>query len=603
MTIRSTVTRLLARAARFGPPAGDTAPAPDAAVMARVSALEEQLRREQLARERLELLLSSMHDAVFVIDTAGVVEQVNAAAAALLETTVEDLAGQAFDGLLANDGGNGFHLDGARMQRRELALRTRHGREVPVSCSCAALPDGWIITAHDIAERKLAEQRIRYLARIDSLTKVPNRMQFQHLVQRAIARARRGRHRLALLYLDLDHFKEVNDSHGHSAGDLCLEVLTERLSAKLPDGAIIGRLAGDEFGVLLDQLDLAQDLPAQVSAVVEPALTALHQPVDFQGHQLHLAASAGVAFYPRDAGNVIDLIRNADAALFHAKRRGGNRIEFYHPDMNAEAAERLLLKARLRQAFGKHELRVYYQPKYSLADGRLVGAEALVRWALDDRGLVLPADFIPLAEESSLILDIGEYVLDQVCTDLAGWQGFPSVDGSVAVNLSLRQLNQADFVGQVESILARRSIDPARLEMEITESTMMENPQRTIRILGELHDMGMRLAIDDFGTGYSSLSALQKFPISTLKIDQSFVGSVTSSHDQATICSMIIEMGHSLEMDVVAEGVETEDQLRFLRALNCDYAQGHLFGPAMPAERMGELIRAGNQSRYPTSSM
>ena len=602
MTIRSTVTRLLARAARSGQPGGEAVPAPDPA-LARVRELEEQLRSEQLARSRLELLLSSMDDAVFVIDAQGVVEQANAAAATLLETTVEDLAGKPFQSLLASEGASGFHLDSAHVQRRELALRTRRGREVPVSCSCAALPAGWIITAHDIADRKLAEQRIRYLARIDSLTKVPNRMQFQHLVQRAIARARRGRHRLALLYLDLDHFKEVNDSHGHSAGDLCLETLTERLSHRLPDGAIIGRLAGDEFGVLIDQLDPGRDLPAQLTAAVTPALAALREPLDFQGHLLHLAASAGVAFYPRDAGNVIDLIRNADAALFHAKRRGGARIEFYHPDMNAAAAERLMLKARLRQAFGKHELRVYYQPKYNLADGRMAGAEALVRWAMDDRGLVLPAEFIPLAEESSLILEIGEYVLDQVCTDLAGWPGFPAADARVAVNLSLRQLNQPDFVGQVESILARHDIDPARLELEITESTMMENPQRTIRILSELHDLGMRLAIDDFGTGYSSLSALQKFPISTLKIDQSFVGNVTGSHDQATIVSMIIEMGHSLEMDVVAEGVETEDQLRFLRALNCDYAQGHLFGPAMSAERLGELIQAGDQSRYPTSSM
>jgi diguanylate cyclase (GGDEF)-like protein/PAS domain S-box-containing protein len=580
---------------------------------AEVGALAQSLDRLRLhlgsaasSRDYLNQVIDSISDAVVLTRMDGTITRVNPAAERLLGRVASDLRGQLLSALVAPSQRDTFTLADAHARTRETSLINAAGDEVPVSYTCAEIATdepavrGYVITARNISERKTAEQRIRYLARIDALTKVPNRMQFQHLLQRSMARARRGNHRLALIYLDVDKFKEINDTYGHTAGDLCLETMTDRLRSILPDASVVGRLAGDEFGVILDNLDPTRNLRAEVVATTRLLQETITEPLIFQGHQLYISASAGIALYPGDGNNVIDLIRNADAALYRAKRQGGGALEVYHADMNAAAVERLMLKSRLRKAFEKDELRVHYQPKVSLRDGTIVGAEALVRWELTDRGIVLPAEFIPLAEESNLILQIGEWVLDRVCRDYKSWQLTPMKPGRVSVNLSLRQLKQRNFVSRVQAIYGRHGVSPSALELEITESTMMEDPTRTLRLLNELHNTGLRLAIDDFGTGYSSLSALQQFPISTLKIDQSFVCNATTSHDQATIVSMIIEMGHTLRLDVVAEGVESEDQLRFLRALNCDYAQGLLFGRAMAADDFRDLVlaQAGGAGRY-----
>jgi len=568
--------------------------------------LRLSLRTTASSRDYLSQVIASMSDAVVLTRMDGAISRVNPAAEKLLGQTAADLRGQLLANLVAGNRREAFTLADPQARTRETAFVNGTGDEVPVAYTAAEIVAdepgvrGYVITARNISDRKVAEQRIRYLARIDALTKVPNRMQFQHLLQRAIARARRGDHRLALIYLDVDKFKEINDTFGHTAGDLCLETLTDRLRSLLPDSSVVGRLAGDEFGVILDNLDPARNLRAEVVATTRLLQETIAEPLSYQGHQLYMTASAGVALYPGDGNNVIDLIRNADAALYRAKRQGGGALDVYHADMNAATVERLMLKSRLRKAFEKNELLVHYQPKIDLRDGSIAGAEALVRWELTDRGIVLPSEFIPLAEESNMILQIGEWVLDRVCTDYKNWQLTPVSPGRVAVNLSLRQLKQRDFITRVQAIYAKHGVRPAALELEITETTLMEDPKRTLRLLDELHQMGLRLAIDDFGTGYSSLSALQQFPISTLKIDQSFVRNATTNHDQATIVSMIIEMGHSLKLEVVAEGVETEDQLRFLRALNCDYAQGLLFGRAMAADDFRDLLldEGGGASRY-----
>ena len=305
-----------------------------------------------------------------------------------------------------------------------------------------------------------------------------------------------------------------------------------------------------------------------------------------------MTASMGIAFYPADAPNVIDLIRNADAALYHAKKNGGNIFSYYRPEMNEAAVERLMTKSKLKRAFERDELLVHYQPKYNIKTGEVFGAEALVRWELPDRGIILPSDFIPIAEETNLIIEIGEWVLDRVCEDFRYWQRSVGNAGRISVNLSLKQLRQPNFIARISSILRSYELSPTSLELEITETTLMEDPVRTIKLLDELYSLGLHLAIDDFGTGYSSLSALQQFPISTLKIDQSFVKNVAVNSDDATIVGTIIHMGRSLQMDVVAEGVETEEQLNFLQTLDCTYVQGLLFGNPMSSDNYLELLLA-----------
>jgi EAL domain-containing protein (putative c-di-GMP-specific phosphodiesterase class I) len=300
----------------------------------------------------------------------------------------------------------------------------------------------------------------------------------------------------------------------------------------------------------------------------------------------------GIAYYPTDAANVIDLIRNADAALYHAKKAGGNQFAHYSPEMNVAAVERLMTKSKLKRAFERDELLVHYQPKYNLETGEVFGAEALVRWELPERGLILPSDFIPLAEETSLIIDIGEWVLDKVCEDFRFWQRSGCFPDRISVNLSLKQLKQLNFINRISSILRSYELSPTSLELEITETTLMEDPERTIKILDQLYALGLHLAIDDFGTGYSSLSALQQFPISTLKIDKSFVRHAATNTDDATLVGTIIQMGKNLNMDVVAEGVESEEQLGFLQRLDCTYAQGLLFGDPMSADSFLDLLLA-----------
>ena len=560
--------------------------------------MRDKLKATTISRDYVDSILTSMNDAIIVTANDGTIKRVNKATLHLLGYEEQELLGTTIDRIF-NSGESGMIVDQTPSGiPREAFFESKIGESIPVSYTCSFLggkeaeSGDRIYAGQNITERRRAEKRIRYLARIDALTKIPNRMQFQHLLQRCIARARRSSRPLCLFYVDIDAFKEINDTFGHLAGDTTLETVAERLSTALPEDSIIGRLAGDEFAVILDGLGPDESGKKSTDILAKLVLDRLADPFFVQGHEVFMTASMGIAYYPKDAPNVIDLIRNADAALYHSKKSGGNVYSYYESKMNEAAVERLMTKSKLKRSFERDELLVHYQPKYNLETGEVFGAEALVRWELPERGMILPSDFIPIAEETNLIIEIGEWVLDKVCEDFRFWQRSVSSPGRVSVNLSLKQLRQPNFTRRISSILRSYEVSPTSLELEITETTLMENPERTIRLLNQLYALGLHLAIDDFGTGYSSLSALQQFPISTLKIDKSFVRHVSSNPDDATIVSTIIQMGRNLNMDVVAEGVESEDQLAFLQKLGCTYVQGLLFGDPMSSDSYLELLLA-----------
>ncbi|MCC7462703.1 MAG: EAL domain-containing protein [Gammaproteobacteria bacterium] len=602
--LQATLAELIAATDRISH--GDFTQGIDPAPRGRFGALQQAFEQMRLAlrqttftKNYLHSVLNSMADAVFVTAPDGTIRMANGAAQRLTGYSEDELMSCSVLTLLDRPDQNGTDALQTARETGESVLRTRAGQTIPVSfiASSIATDDpqfaGDIYVARDITERKRAERRIRYLARYDALTKIPNRMQFQHLLQQAIARARRNGLGVALLYIDMDRFKEVNDTFGHASGDRVLEVLTERLTSVLSSECVLGRLAGDEFALFVDGVSAdAAEAGQQVNQLARTVLDAASASFHISQQEVFLTVSIGVAFCPRDAENVIDLIRNADAAMYYSKQNGGNSFAFYSQEMNAAAVERLMLKSKLRRAVERDEFVVRYQPKVDVRSGRVVGAEALLRWRLPGHGDIPPAQFIPLAEENNLINAIGEWVLERVCIDFKLLRRQVADPGRIALNLSLKQLKQASFILDCRSVFERHEVRPEDLELEITETTLMAEPRRTVQMLDQLHAMGLHLSIDDFGTGYSSLSALQQFPIRTLKIDQSFVRDVVEDAGDATLVRTIIDMGHGLGLQVVAEGVESQQQLEFLRTADCDQAQGQLFGQPLAIDALLALLQA-----------
>ncbi|RFP19387.1 MULTISPECIES: EAL domain-containing protein [unclassified Duganella] len=440
-----------------------------------------------------------------------------------------------------------------------------------------------------IIEANRAEKRIRHLAYNDVLTNLPNRTLFFELLAASIDQARQAGdgQQVAVLFMDLDRFKYVNDNLGHDVGDRLLQAVAQRVRHTVRADDAVARLGGDEFTVVLNELDS----PAAAATAAHNIVRVLSAPFPIDGHDIFVTASVGIAMYPHDGADVATLVKHADSAMYRAKRTNTG-FQFYEASMEHSISEHVRLESDLRRAMEQqHQLEVFYQPQACLDSGKIIGMEALVRWRHPTRGMIPPVDFIPLAEETGLINPLGDWVLRTACAQLQQFicAGLPPM--RVAVNLSVRQLLQKDFAASVEAVLADTGLPPHLLELEITESTLMENAQDTLAALHRLHSLGVRLSIDDFGTGYSSLSYLKRFPVDIIKIDRSFVRDVPQDADDAAIISAIIALAHSLRLEVVAEGVETEAQLQFLKGRECDMMQGFYLSPAVPAEQFAELVR------------
>lgn len=440
---------------------------------------------------------------------------------------------------------------------------------------------------HDISERKQLEEQLNFLAYYDDLTQLPNRNLLTQRFAQAAAASRRDNSLLAVLSLDLSRFKLINDSLGHRMGDEVLRTIGKRLSQVARGHDTVARYGGDEFVVILADVQHPDD----VSTVAQRMLDAVAQPIELEGHELRLSLHIGISLMPQDGEDLDTLLRNAATALHQASREGRNHYRFYTDELNAEASARLSLEHDLRRALEQNELELHYQPKVEVATGRIVGVEALARWCHPTEGWISPQRFIPVAEETGLIHVLGEWALREACRQNRRWQeaGLPAV--SIAVNLSAQQLRQATLVNTVARILEETGLAPRHLELELTESAVMESPEATAAVLHELKTLGLSLAVDDFGTGYSSLSHLGRFPFDTLKIDRSFVTDITTAPDQATIAMTIIAMAASLRLKVVAEGVETEAQAVYLRDKGCDLLQGYLFSRPLPAAELELLLR------------
>jgi diguanylate cyclase (GGDEF)-like protein len=444
-----------------------------------------------------------------------------------------------------------------------------------------------LATVRDITDRKVAEERIQFLAYYDALTELPNRTLLLDRLGKALAAARRQNKKLALLYLDLDRFKDINDSLGHSVGDLFLQEVAERLKRWAREQDTVARLGGDEFLVMLTDI---KDIP-DAAVAAERLMDAMTADFVVQGHTLGVSCSLGISVFPEHGADAVTLIKNSDAAMYSAKESGRNNFRFFTEDMNAQGVERLAFEHSLKLALPQNELFLMYQPQMDMATGRIIGLEALLRWQHPEMGLVPPDKFISIAENSGLIVPIGEWALNTACSQARKWQneGLPLV--TVAVNGSAVQFRHEGFCELIRRVLHETGLAAQYLELELTESLLLANAELMLSVVQELKAIGVTLAIDDFGTGYSNFTSLRRFGISKLKIDRSFIRDVAANPDDAAIAAAIISMAKSLHLKVIAEGVETEAQMSFLRAHHCDEIQGYYFSKPLAADKVADKLR------------
>ncbi|MDP3282222.1 MAG: EAL domain-containing protein [Nitrosomonas sp.] len=564
-------------------------------------AVEESLFIE---RTRAEITLNSISDAVISTDMAGNIDYLNTAAEKMTGWLKEEARGYPIREVMriinsktynpaSNPVVSVLQQDKPMTLAKDSILIRRDGNEVAIEDSAAPIHDsngrirGAVIVFHDVTPARAIVAKMAYLAQHDSLTNLPNRALLNDRITQAIELAKRRGTYLALLFLDLDNFKHINDSLGHSTGDKLLQSIAQDLSTCVRSSDTVSRLGGDEFVILL-----TQDKHAQDSALTaDKILTVLAKPHTIAEHVLYITTSIGISVYPADGQDPETLIKNADIAMYHAKERGRNNYQFFKNDMNLRAFERLAIETHLRYALTRQEFVLYYQPKVNLDSGKITGAEALLRWQHPEWGLVLPDRFVQIAEDCGLIVPIGRWVLREACAQAKRWEAAGLKLGSIAVNISALEFRFKDFVAGVQLILNETGFDPCHLQLEITESVLMRDVESSNLILQQLKNMGIQLAVDDFGTGYSSLSYLHQFSIDILKIDQSFVRDI--SCDNGIIASAVIAMGASLKQLVIAEGVEKQDQLAFLKTQHCEEGQGYFFSRPIIAEQFAQLLATG----------
>ena len=595
-----------------------------------IATMETALRQVQLEHQHDEMqnqlqeseqlhrfIVNSSPDLVYMLDRHGCFTFINDRIESMLGFNRNELVGRHFSELIDGDdldkAGNLFNerRTGERaVKNEEIRLRSklpdkREGlsrtqtiwAELTAMGMYADQSDrnrenfiGTYGTARDISERKEAEELINFQAYHDLLTHLPNRALLKDRLGLAITHARRNKRKLATMFLDLDRFKLVNDTLGHNMGDRLLKAVSNRLQSCLRGGDTLSRFGGDEFTLLLPEVRTRDD----VVVIAEKILDRLNEPFVIDGHELFVGASIGIAMYPEAGETGETLVQNADIAMYHVKSRGKNGYQFFSDEMNHQFSTRLSLEREIRNALIQGEFEVFYQPQVALTDGRITGVEALVRWRHAIRGMIEPAEFLPLAEETGLIMQIDEYVQQQAFHDVAAWRRNGLGEIQLSVNLTSMQIEQENFVDRFIGALEESGLPADAVKLEITESTLMQDIEVIIPKLKEVQTMGAKIAIDDFGTGYSSLAYLQQFPINTLKIDRSFVGDIRADEGGASIIDAIVAMARGLKLDLVAEGVENRTQLRYLKDHGCEEVQGFIFSPAVPAGELVELLQSNS---------
>ena len=570
-------------------------------------AIERKIIEETLfaEKERVQVTLDCISDAVICTDISGNITFLNLVAETMTGWSLQETVGRPMAEAFRTVDTTSREPTPNPMERAVEQDRTGHlplncilirrdGFEIHIEDSVGSIHDrqgqltGAVIVFRDVSVARAMTQQMAYSAQHDFLTGLPNRLLLSDRVSQSIALARRHLCQVAVLFLDLDGLKHINDSLGHSIGDKLLQSIAKRLvnCVRAPD--TVSRHGGDEFVVLLQEVQQSEDAAITARRVLQ----AVAEPHSIDQHDLHVTSSMGVSVYPDDGLDAETLIKNADTAMYQAKENGRQSYQFFRPAMNARAVERHSIEEHLRCALERQELALHYQPKIDVKTRAITGAEALVRWTHPTRGSVSPAQFIPVAEDSGLILPVGAWVLREACAQARAWMDANLPVKTMAVKVSAIQFRDENFLEGLFTILSETGLDPRLLELELTESVLMKRVESTASILQTLRERGVQVAVDDFGTGYSSLNYLYKFPLDALKIEQSFVRQITTTPDETTVVSAMISMGRSLKLRVVAEGVETPEVLAFLQARECDEAQGYYFSHPVPAQQFARLLEA-----------